>query len=386
MTTTERHRRVLRPVRRRHQRRPVPDVRAPPRRGAGLPQRAATTSGRCPGTPTSRRRSSNWETFSSTRSDILELIKSDLDMPPGVMIFEDPPLHTMHRGLMSRVFTPRRMAALEDQIRDLLRQLPRPARRVATGSTSSPSSASMMPMRVIGMLLGIPESDQIAVRDKHRRQPAHRSRQADGGANADDDRRRPDVRRLHRVAGEEPVRRPHDRAAQRRVRGRARRAPARCTRKEVLTYTAGARRRGQRDHRAGSSAGWPRCSPSTPTSGARSSRTARCSAASIDETLRFEPTGPHVARYVRARRRVSTARRSPPAARCCCSFGVGQPRRAPLRPTRRVRHPPRRHPAPHVRLRACTTASAPTSPGWRAGSRSTSCSTASPSGTSTTTP
>ena len=32
------------------------------------------------------------------------------------MLFEDPPLHTMHRGLMSRVFTPRRMAALEDQV------------------------------------------------------------------------------------------------------------------------------------------------------------------------------------------------------------------------------------------------------------------------------
>ena len=39
----------------------------------------------------------------------------------------------------------------------------------------------------------------------------------------------------------------------------------------------------------------------------------------IDETLRFEPTGPHIARYVDARRRVLRHHRSPPAARCCCS-------------------------------------------------------------------
>ncbi|MBN2624887.1 MAG: cytochrome P450, partial [Acidimicrobiales bacterium] len=59
----------------------------------------------------------NWQTFSNTRSDILDIIKAGIDLPPGVILFEDPPVHTMHRGLMSRVFTPRRMAALEDQIR-----------------------------------------------------------------------------------------------------------------------------------------------------------------------------------------------------------------------------------------------------------------------------
>ena len=33
-------------------------------------------------------------------------------------MFEDPPQHGMHRGLMSRVFTPRAMAELEDQVRE----------------------------------------------------------------------------------------------------------------------------------------------------------------------------------------------------------------------------------------------------------------------------
>ncbi|HYF45650.1 MAG TPA: cytochrome P450, partial [Acidimicrobiales bacterium] len=57
------------------------------------------------------------ETFVSGRGGILELIKADLEMPSGVVIFEDPPTHTVHRKLMSRMFTPRKVAALEEKIR-----------------------------------------------------------------------------------------------------------------------------------------------------------------------------------------------------------------------------------------------------------------------------
>ena len=63
----------------------------------------------------------NWETFSNSRSDILEIIKGGFELPSGVVMFEDPPAHTMHRGLMSRVFTPRRMSELEDQVREYCR-------------------------------------------------------------------------------------------------------------------------------------------------------------------------------------------------------------------------------------------------------------------------
>ena len=107
---------------------------------------------------------SNWETFSNCRSDILELVKSDFDMPKGVMMFEDPPIHTMLRGLMSRVFTPRRMAAIEDQIRRFCVNCLDP-HVGSDGFDIIAELASMMPMRVIGMLLGIPESEQISVRD-----------------------------------------------------------------------------------------------------------------------------------------------------------------------------------------------------------------------------
>src|SRR5688500_11904282 len=55
----------------------------------------------------------NRETYISGRGAVLELIKANIQMPPGVLIFEDPPVHTVHRSLLSRVFTPRRMNALE---------------------------------------------------------------------------------------------------------------------------------------------------------------------------------------------------------------------------------------------------------------------------------
>jgi cytochrome P450 len=52
------------------------------------------------------------ETFISGRGALLEIIKSGMEIPPGTLIFEDPPIHNIHRNLLSRVFTPRKVAAL----------------------------------------------------------------------------------------------------------------------------------------------------------------------------------------------------------------------------------------------------------------------------------
>ena len=97
---------------------------------------------------------------------MLELIKSGMEIPPGSIIFEDPPGHDLHRGLLSRVFTPEEDGRHRAQGARVLRPQPRPARRLAAASTSSPTSAPQMPMRTIGMLLGIPEQDQEAIRDR----------------------------------------------------------------------------------------------------------------------------------------------------------------------------------------------------------------------------
>ncbi|MFN8025788.1 MAG: cytochrome P450 [Acidimicrobiia bacterium] len=106
----------------------------------------------------------NWPTFSNSRSDILDIIKAGIELPPGVILFEDPPLHTMHRKLLSRVFSPKRMEALEDQVRAYCVACLDPLVGESRFDITT-ELAREMPMRVIGMLLGIPEQDQVAVRE-----------------------------------------------------------------------------------------------------------------------------------------------------------------------------------------------------------------------------
>jgi cytochrome P450 len=104
------------------------------------------------------------QTYISGKGGIIELIKADIAMPPGVIIFEDPPTHTIHRRLLSRAFTPRRVAELEPKIREFCALSLDPL--VGTDRFDFIADlGARMPMQVISMLLGIPESDQEAVRD-----------------------------------------------------------------------------------------------------------------------------------------------------------------------------------------------------------------------------
>ena len=107
----------------------------------------------------------NWQVFSSSRGDLLDILRAKIELPKGVVMWEDPPLHTTHRGILSRVFTPKRMAQLEDQVRAYCIRCLDPLVGTA-GFDIITELASMLPMRVIGMLLGIPEQDQIAVRNR----------------------------------------------------------------------------------------------------------------------------------------------------------------------------------------------------------------------------
>jgi cytochrome P450 len=107
----------------------------------------------------------NWRVFTSTHSDILDIMKANITLPKGVVMFEDPPVHTAQRGLLSRVFTPKRMAQLEDQVRRYCISCLDPLVG-SDGFDIITELGTMLPMRVIGMLLGIPEQDQVAVRNK----------------------------------------------------------------------------------------------------------------------------------------------------------------------------------------------------------------------------
>ncbi|WP_156689017.1 cytochrome P450 [Mycobacterium sp. Marseille-P9652] len=104
-------------------------------------------------------------TFSSARGMILEVIKANIEIPPGIIVFEDPPVHDIHRKLLARMFTPRKIAELEDKIRAFCAQCLDP--RVGTGRFDFIADlGAQMPMRVIGMLVGIPEDDQEHVRER----------------------------------------------------------------------------------------------------------------------------------------------------------------------------------------------------------------------------
>ncbi len=104
------------------------------------------------------------ETFISGRGALLEIIKSGMEIPPGTLIFEDPPIHNIHRNLLSRMFTPRKVHALEPQIREFTARCLDPL--VGTGRFDFVNDlGEQMPMRVIGMLLGIPEEHQRRVAD-----------------------------------------------------------------------------------------------------------------------------------------------------------------------------------------------------------------------------
>jgi cytochrome P450 len=107
----------------------------------------------------------DWRTYSSARGTVLELIKGRVEIPRGSIIFEDPPDHDLYRGLLSRVFTPRKMAAIEPKVREFCARSLGPL--VGTGGFDFIRDlGAQMPMRTIGMLLGIPEQDQEALRDR----------------------------------------------------------------------------------------------------------------------------------------------------------------------------------------------------------------------------
>lgn len=107
----------------------------------------------------------DWRTYISGKGSVLEIIKSGAEIPPGSILFEDPPTHDLHRGLLTRVFTPRRLAELEPQLREFCARSLDPL--VGSGGFDFVADlGAEVPMRAIGMLLGIPWEDQEAIRDR----------------------------------------------------------------------------------------------------------------------------------------------------------------------------------------------------------------------------
>lgn len=103
------------------------------------------------------------DTFISGKGMTYEVLKAcvdmGLEMPDGLFICEDAPQHTMHRALVSRLFTPKAINGLEAQIRELCREVVEPIRGRSSFDVMA-EVANRIPVQVIGMLLGLPKADQ----------------------------------------------------------------------------------------------------------------------------------------------------------------------------------------------------------------------------------
>jgi cytochrome P450 len=104
------------------------------------------------------------QSFSSARGVVLEIIKSGMEIPSGLLIFEDPPIHDIHRNLLARAFTPRKINALEPMVREFTQRCLDP---LVGGDRFDfvKDLGAVMPLRVVSMLFGIPEDYQRRVQE-----------------------------------------------------------------------------------------------------------------------------------------------------------------------------------------------------------------------------
>ena len=103
----------------------------------------------------------DWETFSSRAGPAIE--QSEMDPEAGSVLAMDPPRHTRIRNLVSRAFTPRRIAAMEPEIRRIAAKHLDPLRD-RDHCDLFRDFAALLPMDVISALIGIPEQDRQQVR------------------------------------------------------------------------------------------------------------------------------------------------------------------------------------------------------------------------------
>lgn len=112
----------------------------------------------------------DWHTYSSARGTVLEMMDTravgEVEAPnedTGLMIFMDPPPHDRLRRLVSRAFTPRRVASLGARLRELCAQYLDP-QRGGSGFDFVEDFGAQIPAVIIGALLGVPREDQDELR------------------------------------------------------------------------------------------------------------------------------------------------------------------------------------------------------------------------------
>jgi cytochrome P450 len=104
------------------------------------------------------------ETYSSARGDIIEIIRSDISNEYlKSLISQDPPSHTVHRQLLSRAFTPRAVARIEERVRGFAQRVL--DEQIGSGGFDFVDGfGALIPGMVIAAMLGTPDSDLDEIR------------------------------------------------------------------------------------------------------------------------------------------------------------------------------------------------------------------------------
>jgi len=106
----------------------------------------------------------DWKTFSSEHGLTIDQLTDPTQAMKGTsIIMMDPPDHDRMRKLVSRVFTPRAMAALEPMVRDVISSYLAPFDG-ADAFDAVADFAAPFPVEVISIMLGVPKEDRQQIR------------------------------------------------------------------------------------------------------------------------------------------------------------------------------------------------------------------------------
>jgi cytochrome P450 len=99
------------------------------------------------------------KTFISGRGTVLEMMGADMSRSGTSIIFMDPPEHDQLRALVSRAFTPRRVTALEEKVREVCREHLDP-HVGGPGFDYVKDFGADLPSKIISDLMGVSPEDR----------------------------------------------------------------------------------------------------------------------------------------------------------------------------------------------------------------------------------
>ncbi len=107
----------------------------------------------------------DWKAFSSAHGIELSTLSQDPELVASFrsIIMMDPPEHDRFRALVSRVFTPRAVTALEPMIREVIREFIEPLDGADEFDAVADFSAPF-PVEIISRMLGVPAGERQQIR------------------------------------------------------------------------------------------------------------------------------------------------------------------------------------------------------------------------------